>query len=134
LTPTYAFIARVERDIAKKVVQAAGEHADIIIGGLSRWTGARAIGLTGIFLNPLPTPCAKPCGGHAGIQNMLWAIRQKETHAQLQTVLDYSSNGVLRVDNQGKVLFETIDKLLAGRMADSICGEDIANLIPGSYG
>lgn len=121
-------------DIAKKVDQAAGEHADIIIGGLSSLDRARAIGLPGLFLESTPDSMREAVReAMRESKNMLWAIRQEKKHtAQLQTVLDYSSNGVLRVDNQGKVLFANhVIKLLAGRRADSICGEDIANLIPG---
>lgn len=96
------YILHDNEEWRNKVLSAATEHLDIIIGGKSILECANQIGLPGIYLAGTGESLAVAINTAESMYCM--SEIEKHNYAQFSTVLDSSSNGIIKLSSHGKIL------------------------------
>ncbi len=95
------YFAQVGAELSDVVVQAMENGADLVIGGDTAVSMAAAAGIPSLFLSMTEDSLRQ---AFAMAERMEFAMNaERKTAAQMETLLDYSFNGVIRLDREGIV-------------------------------
>lgn len=126
---TYYGKQGVERELKELALQAVSEGADLIIGGDTAVTAAAGGGVPSLFLS-MTEDSLKNAFSMA--ESMEYAMNvEKKSAAQMETLLDYTFNGVIQLDGEGMV--KGVNPLLEdmiGRSQEELKGTFIGDMAP----
>lgn len=106
------------------IFNAANEHLDVIIGGRSVLECANQLGIPGIYLSS--TGESLNVAIHSA--ESLYRMAEIE-YAQFSTVLDSSSNGIIKLSTNGKILIiNRVMENIIGQSSDQLVGTPIDQL------
>lgn len=99
---TYYGTGGMERELKELAFQAVEDGADLIIGGDTAVEAATKAGVPSLFL-PMTEDSLRNAFSMA--ESVEYAMdMEKKSAAQIETLLDYSFNGIIRLDSGGLVL------------------------------
>ncbi|WP_069999104.1 sigma 54-interacting transcriptional regulator [Cellulosilyticum sp. I15G10I2] len=107
------------------ILKSTGDQLDVIIGGKSVLECASQIGIPGIYLAGTGESLEVAIRSAESLYHM--AEIEKHNYAQFSTVLDSSSNGIIKLSASGKLL-------IMNRIMEGIIGQDAKQLIGMSVG
>ena len=110
------------------IEQAIGDNLDIIIGGDSAIMAASAAGIPSLFLSSTEDSIRE---AFKVAQKMQYAIEiEKRDNAQLETLLDYSFSGIIKLNQQGNiVLINRIMEEILNKNSDEVMGKQITDVL-----
>jgi transcriptional regulator with PAS, ATPase and Fis domain len=123
------YFAETDEELTACAHVAAADGADIIIGGDTVVAAANALHLPSLFLTTTEDSLRQ---AFETAQSMDYAMSvEKKSAAQIETLLDYSYNGVIRIDPEGQVVTvnQTMEQMVDIDKND-IVGKNIKELIP----
>ncbi|MDO4269020.1 MAG: PrpR N-terminal domain-containing protein [Eubacteriales bacterium] len=133
------YYARRGAELPEAVRRAVEDGVDLVIGGDTAVTAAGKAGVASLFLSTTEDSMRQAISMAASLEYAMNV--EKKTAAQMETLLDYSFSGVIRLDGAGLVtavnpMMEDIigksQKELKGlpvRMLAPLMGEDILNRV-----
>lgn len=111
------------------VRKAISDGADVVIGGDTAVSIATEVGVPSLFLSMTEDSMRQ---AFATAENMEYAMNvEKKTAAQMETLLDYSYSGVIRLDGAG--LITAVNPLMEdmiGKTEGELKGQDIRTAAP----
>lgn len=115
-------------ELEAATVDAFENGVDIIIGGETAVNKANSLGMPSLFLSTTEESL-KNAINIAG--NVRYAMQtERKSNAQLETILDYSFTGVIKLDADGKIL--VINKIMESFFVEgeSFLGREIFEILP----
>ena len=111
------------------VRRAISEGADVVIGGDTAVSIATEAGVPSLFLSMTEDSMRQ---AFSTAENMEYAMNvEKKTAAQLETLLDYSYSGVIRLDGNGEITaVNPLMEDMIGKTEDELKGENIRKAAP----
>lgn len=126
---TYYGTQGMERELKELVSQAVQEGADLIVGGDTAVDAATVMGVPSLFLS-MTEDSLKNAFSMA--ESMEYAMNvEKKSAARMETLLDYTFNGVIQLDSEGVV--KGVNPLLEdmiGRSQEELKGLMIGDIAP----
>ena len=111
------------------VRRAISEGADVVIGGDTAVSIATEAGVPSLFLSMTEDSMRQ---AFSTAENMEYAMNvEKKTAAQLETLLDYSYSGVIRLDGNGVITaVNPLMEDMIGKKEEELKGENIRKAAP----
>lgn len=112
------------------ILNAVGDELDIIIGGKATMECANQIGIPSLYLSGTSESLAVAIRAAESLYHM--SEIEKHNYAQFSTVLDSSSNGIIKLSTSGRVLImNRIMEEITGQNSDRLIGMSIDKAFPG---
>ena len=111
------------------ILKSAEDHPDVIIGGNAAVDGAAELGIPAIYLTGTGESVATAIQSAESLYRM--AEIEKQNYAQFYTVLDSSTNGIVKIGMNGKILI--VNRSMEGIVhmdSQELIGTDIERLFP----
>jgi transcriptional regulator with PAS, ATPase and Fis domain len=123
------YYAKADDELKQVARQAAFDHPDLIIGGDTAIAAAKEQQIPSLFLTTTEDSLRQ---AFEAAESMDFAMSvEKKNAAQIETLLDYSFNGVIHIDSNGEIL--TINQAME-QMVDinqeKLIGQHIGKAIP----
>lgn len=117
-------------DAAAVLEQAAGEGADVVIGGMTVGKLARERGIPSIFLEAREDQVRDAL---RVASKMLYAAElEKNQNAQFETVVQATFNGIIKINREREITIANhIVETLLGKKEDRLAGTDVCAVVPG---
>lgn len=111
------------------ILKAADDHLDIIIGSRSTLDCANQIGIPGIPLSGTGESLAVAIRAAESLYRM--SETEKHSYAQFFTLLDSSSNGIIKLSASGRILImNRVMEEITGQYSNELIGNTIEQLFP----
>lgn len=126
---TYYLTQGLEQGLKDLVRQAAGEGADLIIGGDTAVEEAARAGVPSLFLSMTEDSLRN---AFSMAQRMEYAMEvEKKSAVQIETLLDYTFHGVIRLDRDGRIagVNSQMEDIIGSREA-GLAGRTIGEIAP----
>ena len=109
--------------------QAVAERCDLVIGGDAAIAAAQQYGMETLYLSSTQESMERAL---QDVRHMVYAINvQQQSSARLDTLLDYSDNGILQIDSEGTIITSNVmAEQLLGKGGDAIKGQLLTDVIP----
>ncbi len=127
---TYYLTQGLEQGLKDLVREAAGQGADLIIGGDTAVEEAAKAGVASLFLSMTEDSLRN---AFSMAQRMEYAMEvEKKSAAQMETLLDYTFHGVIRLDREGRVagVNSQMEDIIGSREAE-LAGKPVGQVAPG---
>lgn len=123
------YLSEGDKDLKNMVDQAIAQEPDLIIGGDTAVETAVKAGLPSLFLSATEDSLRN---AFRIAERMDFAMEaEKRSAAQMETVLDYSTNGVIRLDQQGNILsVNPAMEMMAGKAKKELEGKRLDQVFP----
>lgn len=124
------YFAKQGNELKHTALLAVEDQVDLIIGGDTAVAVASAHGVPSLFLSMTEDSLRQ---AFSMAESMDYAMSvEKKSAAQMETLLDYSYNGILRLDAAGKITaVNSVLEDMVGKNLDELKGEDIRRAVPG---
>lgn len=123
------YYAQKSTELEEKAREAAADGVDLVIGGDVAVNEAKRAGIPSLFLSITEDSLRM---AFAMAENLDFAMgAEKKSNARLETLLDYSFNGVINLDSDGIVTaVNPIMEELLGKKKEELNGNPIETVIP----
>lgn len=112
------------------ILAAADDNLDIIIGGKATMECANQIGIPSLYLSGTSESLSVAIRAAESLYQM--SEIEKHNYAQFSTVLDSSSNGIIKLSTSGRILImNRIMEEITGQNSDRLIGMSIEKAFPG---
>lgn len=119
------YFAAVGSDLREKAQEAVGDGADLLIGGDIAVSVAKEADIASLFLSITEDSLRTAFSMAEGMAFAMGA--EKKSHAQLEALLDYSFNGVVNLDREGKITtVNPIMREILGEKGKQITGRPLS--------
>lgn len=103
-----------KNELEEATINAYENQVDIIIGGETAVNKATSLGIPSLFLSTTEESLKNAIKIAGNVKHAMES--EKKSNAQLETILDYSFTGVIKLDTGGKIL--VINKIMESFFAD----------------
>lgn len=123
------YYAKQDSELLQAVQAAVEDNVDLIIGGDTAVAEATAAGIPSLFLSMTEDSMRQ---AFAVAEQMDYAMNQeKKSAAQMETLLDYSYSGIIRLDGEGTVLaVNPVMEDMIRQKEDQLKGKKISQVVP----
>lgn len=123
------YYAQKSSELEEKAREAAADGADLVIGGDVAVNEAKKAGIPSLFLSITEDSLRMAFAMAESLDFAMGA--EKKSNARLETLLDYSFNGVINLDQNGIVTaVNPIMEELLGRPKEELNGKPVQTVIP----
>lgn len=125
----HTYFARQESELKHVISQAIRDGVDLIIGGDTAISMAAEAGLPSLFLSITEESLRQ---AFSIAERMDFAMNsEKKSAAQMETLFDYSYNGVMRLDSEGIITgVNTLMEDMLGQKQQNLSGKSILEIAP----
>ncbi len=126
---TYYASQGMEDDLKELVRQAVADGADLVIGGDTAISAATEMGVPSLFVSMTEESLRN---AFSMAESMEYAMKtEKKSEAQMEVLLDYTFNGVIRLDSKGIVMgVNPLMTDMIGRTEEELKGLSIQKIAP----